>query len=96
MRIRFAVGVGALLLAGGALTGGAVAFARPAPPSSQPTRVTPPAQAPSSAPTERPGTPPTAVPTRVAPPVKAPGAVRVPTAIPAGPTGDLNLPAIWG
>ncbi|WIX80262.1 hypothetical protein QRX50_05610 [Amycolatopsis carbonis] len=109
MRIRFALSVGALLLAGGAVTGGAVAFAQPAPPTAQPTA---PVQAPPTEatrptlPTQRPTevAPPTAVPTRMpaqapgvkAPGVKAPGGVRVPTAIPAGPTGDLNLPDIWG
>ncbi|WP_326567845.1 hypothetical protein VSH64_39470 [Amycolatopsis rhabdoformis] len=102
MRIRFAVSVGALLLVGGALTGGAVAFAQPAPPTA--TRPAAPPQASTAAPTlptKRPTevAPPTAVPTRMpaqAPGVKAPGSVRVPTAIPAGPTGDLNLPDIWG
>jgi hypothetical protein len=41
---------------------------------------------------------PTAAPGQ-APSVAKPGkprASRVPTAIPAGPTGDLHLPAIWG
>ncbi|MFF4592419.1 hypothetical protein [Amycolatopsis sp. NPDC001319] len=104
MRIRFALSVGALLLAGSAVTGGAVAFAQPAPPTAQPSS---PVQAPPTEatrptlPTQRPTevAPPTAVPSRVppqAPGVTAPGGVRVPTAIPAGPTGDLNLPDIWG
>ncbi|MEV6896977.1 hypothetical protein [Amycolatopsis sp. NPDC051372] len=106
MRIRFALSVGALLLVGGAVTGGAVAFAQPAPPSAA-TQPTVPAQEPPSAttrptlPAQRPTevAPPTAVPTRMpaqAPGVRAPSGVRVPTAIPAGPTGDLNLPDIWG
>ncbi|MEU4671857.1 hypothetical protein AB0F91_28750 [Amycolatopsis sp. NPDC023774] len=104
MRIRFALTVGALLLAGGARTGGAVAFAQPSPPTAQPTT---PVQAPPTAtarptlPTQRPTevAPPTAVPTRMpaqAPGVKAPSGGRVPTAIPVGPAGDLNLPDIWG
>ena len=95
MRIRTVLSLGALLLAGGALTGGAVALAEtgpaatptssqaPLPTSSRPapTAVTKPAPAET---TRR------ALP--VAPP--APARVRVPRAVPAGPTGDLALPAI--
>ncbi|WP_344861946.1 hypothetical protein [Amycolatopsis ultiminotia] len=108
MRIRFALGIGALLLAGGAVTGGAVAFAAPdAPPTTQapagapaqsptdappaPSRTgTPPAQAPTDAPSARPSEP-----GRQAPAPRSNGN-RVPSAVPAGPTGDLHLPAVWG
>jgi hypothetical protein len=95
LRIRIALSLGALVLAGGALTGG-IAVAQ-----SQPT-------APPSATTARPAEPPRAEPTltqRPAPsaaapreatkaPARAEQAPRVPRAVPAGPTGDLHLPAI--
>ncbi|HEY2057648.1 MAG TPA: hypothetical protein VGH57_04665 [Amycolatopsis sp.] len=102
MRIRFALSLGALLLAGGAIAGG-IASAAPAPTAPQqattapaPVSGKPSAQPAPEAPTEmqKPGVAP-----RPAPAVVTPGkprAARVPTAIPAGPTGDLHLPAIWG
>jgi hypothetical protein len=98
LRIRIALSLGAFLLAGGALMGTAMATAAPAQ-VQPPTSTTAPAQAPPTAAPTRPEL--TPVPTtrkpQVAPGVaqeKAPGAVRVPRAIPAGPTGDLHLPAI--
>ncbi|WP_409183694.1 hypothetical protein F9C11_04775 [Amycolatopsis sp. VS8301801F10] len=99
MRVRFALAIGSLLLAGGALTGGAVAFAADAPPS-----VSQPAPQKTGAPAVSPGAP-TAAPapaqrSTAAPKVAAPGqpakSKRVPTAVPAGPTGDLHLPSVWG
>lgn len=103
MRVRFALAIGSLLLAGGAVTGGAVAFAADAPPS-----VSQPAPRTTAAPAVSPGAP-TAAPAPAerqtaapgAPKVVAPGqpakaGKRVPTAVPAGPTGDLNLPSVWG
>jgi hypothetical protein len=95
LRTRIALSLGALLLAGGAaFTGTALAQQPTAPPTITLT--------------ERPPAPPTAEPapprpttTRAAP--GEPGKVtrkpdaperRVPTAIPAGPTGDLNLPDV--
>ncbi len=97
MRIRIALSLGALVLAGGALTGG-IAVASEAQPAA-PTATT--------APSERPIAPPSAVPATsrqpqaptVAPApreTKAPSTrpQRVPRAVPAGPTGDLHLPAI--
>jgi hypothetical protein len=90
LRIRVVLSLGALLLAGGALTGGAVAMAQDAPAAS-PTTTAP-------APTAVTVKPAPSATTRPAPPIMTtrPGraAVRVPTAVPAGPTGDLALPAI--
>jgi hypothetical protein len=95
LRIRIALSLGAFLLAGGAVMGTAMATAAPAQ-VQQPTSTTAPAPsqvptstrpAPSEAPTTR---KPETAPTRD----NAPGVVRVPRAIPAGPTGDLHLPAI--
>lgn len=95
MRIRIAVTLGGFLLAGGLITGGA-AFAD----QSQPTSAKP---APTAAPA--PGDP-TVTSARPAPgepqvtrkpaqaPAPAPGKPRVPKAVPAGPVGDLHLPAI--
>lgn len=100
MRIRIALTLGALVLAGGALTGG-IALASEAQAPAQPTQTQ----------VTRPGEPTVApVPatsrTRPQPPVAVPvprettkprtGVVpRVPRAVPAGPTGDLHLPAVW-
>ncbi|MGW5716340.1 hypothetical protein ACWEVP_09260 [Amycolatopsis sp. NPDC003865] len=94
MRIRIALTLGALVLAGGALTGG-IALADQAAPA-QPSATTAP-QAPSAVPTtSRRPLPPTAAPapreTTRAP--RTGPAQRVPRAVPAGPTGDLHLPAI--
>ncbi|MBB4686706.1 hypothetical protein [Amycolatopsis jiangsuensis] len=101
MRIRFAVGFGALLLAGGIATGGAVAFASDTPSEPRPAPSAP--QAPSQAPTDAPRPSATRAPepdrSRPSASPQAPrsnGKVRVPTAVPAGPTGDLHLPAIRG
>ena len=97
MRIRIALSLGALVLAGGALTGGvALASSQPAPPSATTVRPTEP---PSAVPTtsRRPGPPPTAVPApreTTKAPAQAEQAPRVPRAVPAGPTGDLHLAAI--
>ena len=105
MRVRFALAVGAALLVGGAVTGGAVAFAADAPPS-----VTQPAPSATGAPTAAPSQDPSGIPgpprqaTTAAPgaprvttaPGKRAAHPRVPTAVPAGPTGDLHLPAVWG
>ncbi|WP_290062664.1 hypothetical protein [Amycolatopsis solani] len=91
MRIRIALTLGALVLAGGALSGG-IALADQAPPTTAR-----PTEAPSAVPTAtRAPQPPSAAPapretTRAARPAQAP---RVPRAVPAGPTGDLHLPAI--
>ncbi|HET6712060.1 hypothetical protein [Amycolatopsis sp.] len=93
MRIRIALTLGALVLAGGALTGGiALASEAQAP---APTQTTEPTVAPAPD-TTRPQAP-SAQPapreaTRAARPERAP---RVPRAVPAGPTGDLHLPAVW-
>ncbi|WIY04044.1 hypothetical protein QRX60_09410 [Amycolatopsis mongoliensis] len=95
MRIRIALSLGALVLAGGALTGG-VALASDAQPSA-PTATTRPTEPPSAIPTtsRRPTKAPTAVPAPPREATRAPAAVpRVPRAVPAGPTGDLHLPAI--
>jgi len=96
LRIRIALSLGAFLLAGGAVMGTAIATAAPAQ-VQQPTSTTapaPPSQVPTSArpaPTEAPTTQkPETAPTKD----RSLGGVRVPRAIPAGPTGDLHLPAI--
>ncbi|MGW3966348.1 hypothetical protein ACWED2_41470 [Amycolatopsis sp. NPDC005003] len=99
MRIRIALTLGALVLAGGALTGG-IALASeaqaPAAPTTQVTRPGEPTVAPAPATRTR-SQAPSAVPApREARPVPATGkAPRVPRAVPAGPTGDLHLPAVW-
>lgn len=96
IRVRVALTLGAFLIAGGALAGTAAA-APSTPPSATP--------APSTAatvPQVRPAAP---LPDQEAAKRKADaaakagvaprsGKVRVPTAIPAGPVGDLHLPAI--
>jgi hypothetical protein len=100
LRIRIALSLGALVLAGGALTGG-VALAsqsQPAPPQATTARpAAPPSQAPAPTETKRPAPTAQAAPpdlTKV-PSARAEQAPRVPRAVPAGPTGDLRLPAIW-
>ncbi|GAB3706272.1 hypothetical protein GCM10027598_08340 [Amycolatopsis oliviviridis] len=98
LRTRIALTLGALLLAGGAaFATTSLASADQSAPSST---VTPAPQPPAKTPTtERPAEPPratTAPPREVprTPAVAAPGEHRVPKAVPAGPTGDLHLPAI--
>ena len=102
MRIRIALTLGALVLAGGALTGG-IALASDAqapvvPAPAQTTRPSDPTLAPAPTTTRPRSQAPTAVPvpreTTRQKPVTGP-APRVPRAVPAGPTGDLNLPAVW-
>ena len=100
MRIRIALTLGALVLAGGALTGG-IALASeaqaPAAPTTQATRPGEPTVAPAPASTRptRPA-PATAVPAPRETTMPRTGPVpRVPRAVPAGPTGDLHLPAVW-
>lgn len=99
LRTRIALSLGALLLAGGA------AFATTSLASADQSAPTPtttqPAPAPPTArPTQAPGVtaaPPRAEPTPGQKPraaVEKPGEHRVPKAVPAGPTGDLNLPAV--
>jgi hypothetical protein len=93
LRIRIALSLGAFLLAGGALMGTAIATAAPAqvqPPVA--TSTTAPVPATSQAPEPTMATPPATRTTTTEAP--APGTARVPRAIPAGPTGDLHLPAI--
>ncbi|MCR6485533.1 hypothetical protein M8542_22155 [Amycolatopsis sp. OK19-0408] len=98
MRIRIALSLGALVLAGGALTGGIALASEAQPPA--PTTVRPtqaPTEPPSAIPTTSRATKaPTAVPAPPREATKAPSArpQRVPRAVPAGPTGDLHLPAI--
>lgn len=95
MRIRIALTLGALVLAGGALTGGIALASQPAPtaptattkPTAEPTVTTKP-PAPSATrpqPTDRRAPAPASI---------LPGTPRVPKAVPAGPVGDLHLPAI--
>ncbi|MBN9745649.1 hypothetical protein DMP23_31990 [Amycolatopsis sp. A1MSW2902] len=95
MRVRFALAIGSLLLAGGA-----VAFAADGPLSVQPAPAqTAPAERPTAAPAPAPADRQTTA-APGAPKVAAPGqpakSKRVPTAVPAGPTGDLHLPSVWG
>jgi hypothetical protein len=97
LRIRIALSLGALVLAGGALTGGiAVASeAQPSAPSATTRPTEPPSAAPAPATSRQPTKAPNAVPAPPREATKAPGtAPRVPRAVPAGPTGDLHLPAI--
>ena len=94
MRIRIALSLGALVLAGGALTGGIAMASQPAPTAPPaPTATTKPAPTATTKPA--PGTL-TPVPTASKAPQAARPEVapRVPKAVPAGPTGDLHLPAI--
>ncbi|MEV6908851.1 hypothetical protein [Amycolatopsis sp. NPDC051071] len=99
LRTRIVLSLGALLLAGGA------AFATTSLASADQSAPSPSAtQAPAPAPTTTkpaPGQPgnapaprPTATPAQKTPSAQKPGEHRVPKAVPAGPTGDLNLPAI--
>jgi len=92
LRIRIALTLGALVLAGGALTGGiALADQAPSPTTARPSD---PTTAPAPA-TTRPQAP-IAVPVpRDTTRVRPVPAQRVPRAVPAGPTGDLHLPAVW-
>ncbi|MFI5583794.1 hypothetical protein ACIA5G_02065 [Amycolatopsis sp. NPDC051758] len=96
MRIRIALSLGALVLAGGALTGGIALASEAQPPA--PTATTRPTAPPSAIPTtsRKPTEAPTAMPAPPREATKAPSArpQRVPRAVPAGPTGDLHLPAI--
>jgi outer membrane biosynthesis protein TonB len=96
LRIRIALSLGALVLAGGALTGGIALASEAQPPA--PTATTRPTEPPSAIPTtsRKPTKAPTAVPAPPREATKAPSArpQRVPVAVPAGPTGDLHLPAI--
>jgi hypothetical protein len=94
LRIRIALSLGALVLAGGALTGGIALASEAQPPA--PSATTRPTEPPSAVPatSRRPTKAPTAVPAPPREATKAPSAVRVPRAVPAGPTGDLRLPAI--
>ncbi|OXM50539.1 hypothetical protein CFP71_27520 [Amycolatopsis thailandensis] len=98
LRTRIALTLGALLLAGGAaFATTSLASADQSAPSST---VTPAPQPPTKAPTtDKPAPAPTRAtteprPAQRTPEVAAPGEHRVPKAVPAGPTGDLNLPAI--
>jgi hypothetical protein len=97
LRIRIALTLGALVLAGGALTGGIALASQPAPtaPSAQPTETTRPAPPQSTRPGPSATVAPVPATSRAAKPAQVlPGAPRVPRAVPAGPTGDLHLPAI--
>jgi len=96
LRIRIALTLGALVLAGGALTGG-IALADQAPTAPTTARPSEPTVAPAPVPSQRPAT--SRAPIAVPQATTAPGARpapgrRVPIAVPAGPTGDLHLPAI--
>ncbi|WP_410668266.1 hypothetical protein [Amycolatopsis sp. cmx-4-68] len=95
MRIRIALSLGALVLAGGALTGGIALASEAQAPAPASTTVQP-TQPPRAVPTtSRPGRPTVApAPRDTQAPVAAPRTGRVPRAVPAGPTGDLHLPAI--
>jgi hypothetical protein len=99
LRIRIALTLGALVLAGGALTGGIAVASQSQPTSTTTAR---PTDQPTTAPTEittlRPTPPPTAIPApreiQTTKPAARPQRIPVPVAVPAGPTGDLHLPAI--
>ncbi|MBB5854529.1 hypothetical protein HDA45_004616 [Amycolatopsis umgeniensis] len=95
MRTRIALSLGALLLAGGAaFATTSLASADQSAPS--PTATQAPAPAPTTAKPAEPTRATTAAPqpAQKTPAVEKPGQHRVPKAVPAGPTGDLNLPAI--
>ena len=98
MRIRIALTLGALVLAGGALTGGIALASEAQQPAPTATTVRPsePTVAPAPVTTRtRPQTP-SAIPATSRAPIAVPGtSPRVPRAVPAGPTGDLHLPAVW-
>ncbi len=100
MRTRIALSLGALLLAGGAAFAGTALATAEQPPAPTTTR---PAPEPTARP--EPGQPPRATTAPRDPratPAQAPGPDgrpgtpdrRVPRAVPAGPVGDLHLPAI--
>lgn len=98
MRTRIALTLGAFLIAGGALTGTALASAATPPPTAAPT-VTSAPTSPRSAPAPTETAPPTqrgtSAPTaKPAPTVARAGSGVVPHSVPAGPTGDLHLPSI--
>ena len=99
MRIRIALTLGALVLAGGALTGGIALASEAQAPNPSPTQATRPGE-PTVAPVPATSRPRSAAPVaEPAPRETRPGrpgpAPRVPRAVPAGPTGDLHLPAVW-
>jgi hypothetical protein len=98
LRIRIALTLGALVLAGGALTGGIAlaseAQAPAAPTQTQTTRPGEPTVAPAPVST-RPARPSTTPAPRETTMPRTGQAPRVPRAVPAGPTGDLHLPAVW-
>jgi hypothetical protein len=96
LRIRIALSLGALVLAGGALTGGIALASEAQPPA--PSATTRPTEPPSAMPatSRKPAEAPTAAPApREATKAPRTGPQRVPRAVPAGPTGDLHLPAVW-
>ncbi|WP_410607182.1 hypothetical protein [Amycolatopsis sp. lyj-109] len=98
MRIRIALTLGALVLAGGALTSGIAlaseAQAPAAPTTTQATRPGEPTVAPAPDST-RPGRPSAMPAPRDTTKPRTGQVPRVPRAVPAGPTGDLHLPAVW-
>ncbi|MBE1581266.1 hypothetical protein H4W30_008347 [Amycolatopsis roodepoortensis] len=99
MRTRIALSLGALLLAGGAaFATTSLASADQSAPSPTATQAPqPPTKAPTAAPgepTRATTAPPAPVPPKTTAAVVKPGEHRVPKAVPAGPTGDLHLPAI--
>jgi len=98
LRIRIALTLGALVLAGGALTGGIAlaseAQAPAAPTQTQATRPGEPTVAPAPVST-RPGLPSAMPAPRETTKPRTGQVPRVPRAVPAGPTGDLHLPAVW-
>jgi hypothetical protein len=96
LRIRIALSLGALVLAGGALTGGIALASEAQAPATTATTVRPTEPPRATATTSRPGQPSAApAPRETRAPIAVPGTgPRVPRAVPAGPTGDLHLPAI--
>ncbi|MEU7783892.1 hypothetical protein [Amycolatopsis sp. NPDC049159] len=96
MRIRIALTLGALVLAGGALSGGIALASDAQPPApSATTRPNEPTLAPAPTAGQRPQQAPSAAPApRETRAPRTGPAPRVPRAVPAGPTGDLHLPAI--
>ncbi|WP_340686794.1 hypothetical protein LCL61_11320 [Amycolatopsis coloradensis] len=99
LRTRIALSLGALLLAGGAaFATTSLASADQSAPSPTTTQAPqPPTKAPTAAPgepTRATTAPPAPTPAKTGAAVVKPGEHRVPKAVPAGPTGDLHLPAI--
>ncbi|RSN58513.1 hypothetical protein DMH01_20885 [Amycolatopsis sp. WAC 04182] len=99
LRTRIALSLGALLLAGGAaFATTSLASADQSAPSPTTTQAPqPPTQAPTAVPgepTRATTAPPAPAPPKTSAAVVKPGEHRVPKAVPAGPTGDLHLPAI--